>query len=86
MRSSDARLPGGDDIAVKYFDYESVAREAGIPDDKLEEIVRLMYAEFPKDQMMAELHILQACDTVLEGDATLDEILGKLPSEAAGRG
>lgn len=67
---------------MKYFDYESAAREAGIPDDKLEAIVRLMEAEFPHDQMMAELHVLRACHAILDGRVTLDEVLQPVPSQA----
>ncbi len=68
---------------MRYFDYESVAREAGIPDDALAKIVSMMQAEFPGDPMMAELHVLQACETVLEGEATLEEILGNSQAKSA---
>ncbi len=62
---------------MRYFDYESAAREAGIPEDKLQELVQIMQAEFPDDQMMAELHVLRACHAVLDGRATLDQVLAK---------
>jgi hypothetical protein len=39
---------------VKYFDYESVAREAKIPEEKLRKLVNLIQQEFPHDAMMAE--------------------------------
>jgi hypothetical protein len=41
---------------MKYFDYESVAREAKIPEEKLRKLVNLVRQEFPHDPMMAELH------------------------------
>jgi hypothetical protein len=40
---------------VRYFDYQSVAREAKIPDRKLRKLVELIGKEFPNDSMMAEL-------------------------------
>lgn len=46
---------------MKYFDYESVAREAKIPEEKLRKLVNLTRQEFPHDPMMAELHALRAC-------------------------
>ena len=41
---------------MKYFDYDSVAREAKIPDEKLRKLVKIVRQEFPHDPMMAELH------------------------------
>jgi hypothetical protein len=41
---------------MKYFDYESVAREAKIPEEKLRKLVNLVRQKFPHDPMMAELH------------------------------
>jgi hypothetical protein len=41
---------------MRYFDYESVGREAKIPEEKLRKLVNLVRREFPHDPMMAELH------------------------------
>ena len=57
------------------FDYISAANRAGIPPDKLERLSDLVRAEFPSDEMMAELHILRAILSIERGDASLDEIL-----------
>jgi len=46
--------------AVSYFDYEEVAREARIPAEKLEGLHHLIREEFPRDEMMYELHLLRA--------------------------
>lgn len=62
---------------MNYFDYEQAAREAGIPDDRLNELMQLMRDEFPQDDMMWELHILRACLAVRDGQATVDEILSR---------
>jgi len=59
------------------FDYVAAAKRAGIPQDKLESLCALIRAEFPSDEMMAELHILRAILSVERGDATLDEILSQ---------
>jgi len=57
------------------FDYRTAAREAGITDEQLARLLEMMRADFPHDEMMVELHVLQACETVLEGEATIEEIL-----------
>jgi len=60
---------------MDYFDYEGVAQEAGIPDDKLAALCRQVREEFPYDDMMYELHVLGACMAVQDGYATIDEVL-----------
>lgn len=67
---------------MPYFDYPRVAREAGIPPDKLERLVEIIRDEFPRDDMMADLHILRAVRVVRDGHATIDEILEESPVEA----
>lgn len=57
------------------FDYLTAAKRAGIPQDKLNQLSALVRAEFPSDEMMAELHILRAILSIERGDTTLDEIL-----------
>jgi hypothetical protein len=63
------------------FDYVTVARRAAIPEAQLERLCALVRAEFPSDEMMAELHILRALLAIERGDTTLEEIL----SQPAGR-
>ncbi len=60
---------------MEYFDYESVAKQAGIPPDKLNELRKLVRQEFPQDDMMYELHLLRACMAIQEGHVTIDEAL-----------
>ena len=45
---------------MSYFDYTTVAKEAGITDRDLSLIEELMRSEFPHDEMMRDLHILRA--------------------------
>ncbi len=54
-----------------FFDYVSVARDAGISDEDLEHIRRGVRREFPDDEMMYELHVMRACDAVKEGLVSL---------------
>ena len=60
---------------MSYFDYEGVAREARIPTEKLEELRHLIREEFPRDEMMYELHLLRACMAVRNGVVTLQQAL-----------
>ncbi|MGH7845273.1 MAG: hypothetical protein ACREQW_08900 [Candidatus Binatia bacterium] len=60
---------------MKYFDYESVTREARIPEKKLRKLVKLVRREFPHDLMMAELHTLRACLAVRNGHIQIDNAL-----------
>ena len=60
---------------MSCFDYEEVAREARIPAEKLEELRHLIREEFPRDEMMYELHLLRACMAIKEGVLTIDQAL-----------
>lgn len=60
---------------MHYFDYRKVARQAGIPDDKLRAIVRSVKREFGRDTMMLELHVLRICMAVRDGQADLKNVL-----------
>lgn len=59
----------------QYFDYHKSAREAGINADQLHVIERLFRADYPTDDMLYELHVLRACNSVRDGLVTLDAIL-----------
>jgi len=60
---------------VRYFDYESVARQAGIQGDKLASLREILRTEFPRDDMLFELHVLRACMAVRDGLIALEELL-----------
>ena len=62
-------------IAMHDFDYEKVAREAGIAAEALGELSRLIRREFPDDEMMYELHLLRACRAIREGRLTMEDAL-----------
>ena len=74
---------------MRYFNYRKVAREAGIPSDKLGTLCGTIREEFPTDDMMYELHVLRACMAVRDGYAKVEDILPAEPvprRQARGRG
>ena len=68
---------------MDYFDYESVAREAAIREEDLDELRRAIRHEYPHDDMMFELHLLRACMAVRNGYATVEEVLRSEVAHAA---
>jgi hypothetical protein len=68
---------------MKYFDYEKVAREAGISADNLNRLARFFFQEESNDPMLAELHTLRACMAIKEGHLTIEEALLEAQSLAA---
>ncbi|MFQ6006794.1 MAG: hypothetical protein ACE5OQ_14985 [Woeseia sp.] len=66
---------------MRFFDYKKVAEEARIPPGKMAELLSIMRREFPKDEMMFELHVLRACLAIRDGHVTIDEALKSEPSE-----
>jgi hypothetical protein len=66
---------------MRYFDYQSVAREAKIPEQKLRKFVDLIGKEFPNDPMLAELHMLRDCLAIRDGHIQIDDAL-KLQAES----
>ena len=65
---------------MHYFDYEKIARKAHIPPEKLEELSRLIRQEFPRDEMLYELHLLRACMAIQAGVLTLEQALRPEPA------
>lgn len=65
---------------MRYFDYETVAREAKIPSDKLAKLCSLIRQEFPRDEMMYELHVLRACMAIRDGYLSLEDAISPEPA------
>lgn len=65
---------------MRYFDCEKVARQAHIPLEKLDELGRVVRQDFPRDEMMYELHLLRARMAIREGVLTLEEAQGPEPA------
>lgn len=60
---------------MRYFDFETVAQKAAIPEEKLGKLCKLVREDFPRDDMMYELHVLRACLAVSEGRINIDEAI-----------
>jgi hypothetical protein len=60
---------------MKCFHYQSVARAAKIPEQKLRKLLDLIGNEFPNDPTMAELHGLRACPATRDGHIQIDDAL-----------
>jgi hypothetical protein len=60
---------------MRYFDYAKVAAEAQISPRKLARLRSTIRHEFPKDDMMFELHMLRACTAIRDGHVTIDQAL-----------
>ena len=67
---------------MRYFDYETVARQAKISPDKMNRLVHLIREDFPNDPLMCELHILRACMAIRDGRITVEDALKPGPSQA----
>ena len=65
---------------MEYFDYQSVAAEAGITQAQLAQIVESVRREFPEDQMLLELHVLRACRAIRDRQVTLEQVLAESSS------
>lgn len=68
---------------MRYFDYETIARQAGIPADKLARLAKFFAEEDPNDPMLAELHTMRACMAIKGGHLTIEEALEDLHALAA---
>ncbi len=68
---------------MRYFDYEKMAKDAGIPTENLAALGEIVRREFPWDDMMFELHLLRACMAVRNGYATVEEVLRSEVAHAA---
>lgn len=62
---------------MALFDYEAVAREAGISDEDLELIKNAVREEFPNDEMMWEPHVMRACSAIRDGVASMAGVIDR---------
>lgn len=68
---------------MNYFDYEKVAREAGIGPEALDELCRHVREDYPFDDMLFELHVLRVCMSVRDGVVALDEAISSAARSAS---
>ena len=57
------------------FDYRSAAKRAGISEQDLDRLCRVIRKDFPDDEMMFELHALRAALAIESGQITLEQAL-----------
>jgi len=60
---------------MRYFDYQTVAREAGIPPAQLDLLLQHLREESPRDTMLVELHALRACMAIKAEQLTIEQAL-----------
>lgn len=65
---------------MRYFDYETTARDARIDPDKLEALRLICRKQFPGDEMMSELHLLRICRAISEGRCSIDDVSAETPA------
>jgi hypothetical protein len=62
---------------MEYFDYETMARDAGLNPEQLGLLANTVRGEFPSDLMLFELHMLRACRAIRDGSVKLEQILAR---------
>jgi len=65
---------------MRFFNFEQAARDAGIPANRLKDLEAAMRSEFPRDEMMCELHVLRACLAIKDGMILLEDALRAEPA------
>jgi hypothetical protein len=68
---------------MRHFNYEKVAKQAKIPARKLARLRAVIRREFPKDDMLFELHMLRVCTSIRDGRLTIDQALADDAEAAA---
>ncbi len=69
---------------MRYFDNQTVARDAGISPAKLALLLKQLNEESPQDPMLVELHALRACMAIKTGQLTIEQALADtLPTALA---
>lgn len=68
---------------MRYFDFTKVAKEARISARDLARLRAVVRREFPKDQMLFELHMLRVCMSIRDGQLTVDQALADDAEAAA---
>lgn len=67
---------------MRYFYYQTVARDAGIPPAQLDLLFQQLTEESPNDPMLVELHALRACMAIKAGHLTVAQALADTEAPA----
>ena len=62
-------------METTYFDFQALAKEIGFTDPQLAQLCRAIRREFPKDDMLYELHVLRAVLAVKSRRITIEQAL-----------
>ena len=65
---------------MHYFDFQKVADQAGISTEHLKQLQQTIRREFPRDEMMCELHVLRTCMAIRDGLISLEDALRREPA------
>ncbi len=65
---------------MEYFDFKTVADEAGLNKEQLELIVQRVRRDYPSDDMLFELHVLRACRALRDRVVSFEQIIAPEPS------
>ncbi len=57
------------------FNYEAIAKRINLPEERLSEIGKIIRKDFPRDEMMFELHMLRILMALERKDLTLEDLL-----------
>lgn len=68
---------------MNYFDYEPVAHEAGMSPAQLARIVERVCQDFPRDEMLRELHILRVCRAVRDRHVDFERLFPEAIADCA---
>jgi hypothetical protein len=68
---------------MHYFDYRKAASAANIRRKQLTRMRSVLRREFPRDDMMFELHMLRVCTAIRDGHVTIEQALEDESTEAA---
>jgi len=56
------------------FNYEAIAKRINLPEERLSEIGKIIRKDFPRDEMMFELHMLRVLMALERKDLTLEDL------------
>ena len=57
------------------FNYEAIAKRINLSEQRLSEIGKIIRKDFPRDEMMFELHMLRVLMALERKDLTLEDLL-----------
>ena len=56
------------------FNYEAIAKRINLPEERVSEIGKIIRKDFPRDELMFELHMLRVLMALERKDLTLEDL------------